>query len=58
MLPSIGKWTPGGAASALHRNVAASAHFLPTLGGGVLLALYALGFAALGTLGVMSRDVN
>ena len=58
LAPSVGKWTPGGAASGLHRNVAAAAHFLPAWAGGLLLAGYAVVFAVLGTRLVLSRDVT
>ncbi|GAC1368304.1 MAG: hypothetical protein NVSMB32_13370 [Actinomycetota bacterium] len=58
LLPSVGKWTPGGAAAALHRNLASSAHFLPAWGGGLLLAGYALAFALVGTRLAISRDVT
>ncbi len=58
LVPAAGRWTPGGAAASLHRNLAPTAHFLPAWGGGLLLVAYALAFAGAGTRLVLRRDVT
>ena len=58
-VPQIGRWLPGGAASALTATpTAAGTGLLPMWGGALLLAGYGLAFAASGTRSVLRRDVG
>jgi ABC-2 type transport system permease protein len=57
-LPSIGRWLPGGAASALAGTATAEGGLLPFWGAALLLAGYALAFATAGTRLVARRDIT
>jgi ABC-2 type transport system permease protein len=56
LVPGVGRWLPGGAASAL-AGVSTGTGELPIWGGAVLLAAYGLAFAAVGTRLVLRRDI-
>jgi hypothetical protein len=56
--PAIGKWLPGGAASALTSVATAHGGLLPMWAGGLLFAAYGLAFAAAGARFVMRRDIT
>jgi ABC-2 type transport system permease protein len=56
--PDVGRWLPGGAASALSGVATANGSLLPMWGAALLLALYGLTFAAAGTRFVLQRDIN
>jgi ABC-2 type transport system permease protein len=56
--PDVGRWLPGGAASALSGVATASGGLLPTWGAALLLTVYGLAFAAAGTRFVLQRDVT
>jgi ABC-type transport system involved in multi-copper enzyme maturation permease subunit len=56
--PQVGKWLPGGAASALAREATPAGGLLPMWAGGALLLGYAIAFAVVGTRFVLERDVT
>lgn len=56
--PEIGRWLPGGAASALAGTATLEGGLLPIWGAAALLAGYGLAFAAAGTRFVERRDVT
>jgi hypothetical protein len=56
--PDVGRWLPGGAASALSGVATANGDLLPMWGAALLLAAYGLAFAAAGTRFVLQRDVT
>jgi ABC-2 type transport system permease protein len=56
--PDVGRWLPGGAASALSGVATANGGLLPMWGGALLLTAYGLAFAAAGTRLVLQRDVT
>ena len=58
LVPSLGKWLPGAAARALARETLSRGSLLPAWAGGLLLLVYALAFAAVGTRLVVRRDVT
>jgi ABC-2 type transport system permease protein len=55
--PEIGRWLPGGAASALTSVKTAEGGLLPMWAGGLLLAAYGVAFAAAGARLVLRRDI-
>lgn len=55
-LPEVGRWVPGGAASALLR--APLPELLPAWGGGLLFAAYAAALAVAGAAALARRDVS
>lgn len=57
LLPSVGKWAPGGAAAALTAVATKDGGLLSMWAGGLLFAAYGLGFAATGSRFVLRRDV-
>lgn len=62
LLPDVGKWTPGGATTAILQlgdiAVVRDGELLPVGGGVVLLLLYAGAFSAAGALLTMRRDLT
>jgi hypothetical protein len=58
LAPAIGRWLPGGAASALTSTATPYGSLLPAGGAAVLLLGYGLAFAAVGTSLVVRRDVS
>ena len=56
--PDVGRWLPGGAASALSGVATANGGLLPMWGAALLLTAYGLAFAAAGTRFVLQRDVT
>jgi ABC-2 type transport system permease protein len=56
--PAIGRWLPGGAASALTSTATPYGGLLPVGGAAVLLVGYGLAFAAAGSSLVVRRDVS
>jgi hypothetical protein len=56
-LPEVGRWLPGGAASALTR-APSSEELLPMGWGGLLLAAYVVAFAVAGVAAVRRREVG
>lgn len=56
--PEVGRWLPGGAASALSGVATANGGLLPLWGAALLLTAYGLAFAAAGTQFVLNRDVT
>jgi ABC-2 type transport system permease protein len=58
LLPEVGKWLPGGAASALGGAATTGGDLLPVWGGGLLLGCYALAVAAAGSRAVIRNDVT
>jgi len=56
--PEIGRWLPGGAASALSETPTAEGGLLPLWGAALLLAGYGLAFAAAGTRLVVRREIT
>lgn len=56
-LPEVGRWLPGGAASALSRS-AGTAELLPMGWGGLLFTAYVAGFAAAAMIATRRRDVS
>ena len=56
--PAVGKWLPGGAASALTSVATTHGGLLPMWAGGLLFAAYGLAFAAAGVRFTMSRDIT
>jgi hypothetical protein len=57
-LPEVGRWLPGGAASALTGVATASGGLLPMWGGALLFTAYALAFATAGARLVTHRDIT
>jgi ABC-2 type transport system permease protein len=55
--PAIGRWLPGGAASALTGVATANGGLLPMWGGALLVTLYGLAFTAAGTRLILRRDI-
>ena len=58
LLPSVGRWLPSGAATALTRASITNGTLLPMWAGGLLLAAYGLAFAAVATRFTVRRDVT
>jgi ABC-2 type transport system permease protein len=58
LLPSVGRWLPSGAATALTRASLTTGELLPMWAGGLLLTGYGLAFAALATRFTVRRDVT
>jgi ABC-2 type transport system permease protein len=59
LLPAVGKWLPGGAASAMVQATAVDGtSLLPAWGGALLMTGYAVGFGVLATLVTVRRDVT
>lgn len=58
LLPEVGKWIPGGAATALAGGSSTEGDLLAPWAGGLLLAAYGLGLAALGARFVLRRDIT
>jgi hypothetical protein len=56
--PDVGRWLPGGAASALSGVATANGGLLPMWGAALLLTVYGLAFAAAGTRLVLQRDIT
>lgn len=56
--PAIGKWLPGGAASALTSVATANGSLLPPWAGGLLFAAYGIAFACAGVRFAMQRDIT
>ena len=56
--PDVGRWLPGGAATALSGVATANGGLLPMWGAALLLTVYGLAFAAAGTRFVLQRDVT
>ncbi|MGH9278711.1 MAG: ABC transporter permease [Acidimicrobiales bacterium] len=57
-LPEVGRWVPGGAATALAGGSSTGGDLLPPWAGGLLLAAYGIGLAALGARFVVRRDIT
>lgn len=57
-LPEVGKWSPGGAASALSGVSTPNGALLPVGAAAVLLSLYGLAFAAAGASTLVRRDIG
>lgn len=62
LLPAVGRWTPGGATTAVLQlgeiAVVREGQLLPVWGGVILLLLYAAAFSAAGALLTMRRDLT
>ena len=58
LLPSVGRWLPGGAVSALTHTATPNGDLLPMWGGGLLLTAYGLAFAYAGTRLTVARDIT
>jgi len=58
VLPSVGKWLPGGAARGLTRETLQRGSLLPAWGAGLVLVAYGLVFAAAGAQLLVRRDVT
>jgi len=58
VVPSVGKWLPGGAARGLTRETLQSGSLLPAWGAGLVLVAYGLVFAAAGAQLLVRRDVT
>lgn len=58
LLPEVGKWGPGGAATALAGGASTEGDLLVPWAAGLLLALYGIGLAAVGTRLVIRRDIT
>lgn len=56
--PDVGRWLPGGAATALSGVATANGGLLPMWGAALLLTAYGLAFATAGTRFVLHRDVT
>ena len=56
--PDVGRWLPGGAASALSGVASANGGLLPMWGAALLLTAYGLAFAAAGTRSVQNADIR
>lgn len=57
-VPEIGRWLPGGAASALSGTVTAEGGLLPFWGAALLITGYGLAFALAGTRLVVRREIT
>ena len=57
-LPALGRWLPGGAAAALSSTTVQAGDLLPMWAASLVLAAYAVAFAAAGTRIVARRDVG
>ena len=57
LLPALGRWLPGGAASALMSVSVKAGDFLPMWAAAVVLGAYAIGFTVAGSRVVVERDV-
>jgi ABC-2 type transport system permease protein len=57
LLPALGRWLPGGAASALMSASVRAGHLLPMWAAALVLGAYAVGFAVAGSRVVVERDV-
>ena len=58
LLPSVGRWMPGGAVAALTGVATENGGLLPMWGGGLLFAAYGLAFATAGSRFVLQRDIT
>jgi len=58
VLPSVGRWLPGGAARGLTRETLQSGSLLPAWGAALVLLAYGLGFAVVGAQLLVRRDVT
>ena len=58
LAPEIDRWLPGGASSAMTADSARHSGLLPMWAGALLLAAYALAFAAAGTRRIACRDIT
>ena len=56
--PGIGRWLPGGAASAMSGVATANGGLLPVWAAALLFAGYGLAFAAAGNRFVLHRDIT
>ena len=56
-LPEVGRWLPGGAASALSGIETPNGGMLPMWAAAIVLAAYGLAFAAAGAAALARRDV-
>jgi len=56
--PDVGRWLPGGAASALSGVAVATGGLLPMWGAALLLTVYGLAFAGAGTRVVRNTDIT
>lgn len=57
LLPELGRWLPGGAASALTSSSVKAGDLLPMWAGALVLGAYAIGFTVAGSRAVIERDV-
>ncbi|MCA1692380.1 MAG: ABC transporter permease [Actinobacteria bacterium] len=57
-LPEVGKWLPGGAGTALSGGATPEGDLLPVWGAALILALYAVAMAGIGSRFVVRRDVT
>jgi len=57
LLPSVGRWLPGGAASALTSTATIKGGLLPMWAGAAVLAAYGLAISAAGTRFVLRKDI-
>lgn len=58
LVPAVGRWLPGGAATALTFQATPNGGLLPMWAGGLLFAAYGLAFALIGHHLVIRRDVT
>jgi ABC-2 type transport system permease protein len=58
LLPQVGKWLPGGAASAMLQATSTRGHLLEPWAGGLLFLGYGLAFAALAAVTTQRRDIT
>lgn len=58
LLPSVGRWLPGGAAQGLTRQTVSNGSLLPTWGAALVLLAYGLAFALAGAQLLVRRDVT
>lgn len=57
LLPALGRWLPGGAATALTSSSVQAGDLLPMWAAALVLGAYAIGFAVAGSRVVVERDV-
>jgi ABC-2 type transport system permease protein len=57
-LPTLGKWTPGGASSAVTQGTGTGVDLLPVWGGALVLTAYGILFALVGLRITVSRDIT
>lgn len=57
-LPDLGKWTPGGASTALTQVARKGVDLLPVWAGALVLAAYGVAFAVIGLRTTVSRDIT